>query len=343
MIDIVFCVLELYKEYDVICYQYQISLRRPLIEIREKLAPWGMWNENERKIILSYELIEKHSWDTVISIFKHEIAHQYVSEYYPYASEPHGKEFIFACQKLGVSDFFKQASIELKTTDLLNNELLQSPMKRKLEKLLALSHSSNEHEAKIALSAAEKISKEYNLSLCQEKEPFDKLTIYTHKKRLSKIYSSISGILQDFYFVTPIISEAFDPRLKERFKTIELVGRRENLFMAEYVYLFLMRKIEEFWEEYKGSHKASFQVGLLDGFRKSLEKNQKKEDSSLCNALIVLEKQLIAATQYFFPKTKTRSHKSSHHAHDFEVGKKKGAEILIPKPLSKKETYLIES
>ena len=70
----------LYDEYDDVLFQFNQYLRKPVIRIELLASDWGHWNPQTRAITLARRLIQDHSWDVVIEVLKHEMAHQLADE-----------------------------------------------------------------------------------------------------------------------------------------------------------------------------------------------------------------------------------------------------------------------
>jgi hypothetical protein len=87
----------------------------------------------------------------------------------------------------------------------------------------------------------------------------------------------------DYFYVDIVYSELFDAEKAEFHKTIELLGSTENVSFASHVYDFLMQRVEFLWKNYKkashppGKLRKTYILGLLQGFREKLEKEEKKQ------------------------------------------------------------------
>ena len=76
-------------------------LRKPLFSLRDVRGQWGVWSRTRREIALSHNLVMNHSWDSVLEVLLHEIAHQYADEVLCAHNEPpHGPQFQKACYLL---------------------------------------------------------------------------------------------------------------------------------------------------------------------------------------------------------------------------------------------------
>jgi len=157
----------LYTEYENILFHYRIRLNTPLIRISELTATWGQWAQLTRTITLSHRLIERHSWDVVVEILKHEMAHQLVDERLG-GDDLHGPVFRKACNMLGVADWAAKASGELPQEIPSWRNLAVTPEEERLlkrvEKLLSLAASTNEHEATLAMQRVRELYARHNLA-----------------------------------------------------------------------------------------------------------------------------------------------------------------------------------
>ncbi len=95
----------LQKEHGDICYQQRVTLPTPVVAIVAGKRRLGYWTPANQTISISKNLIEKNPWEIVLEIFKHEMAHQFVSIYFDDA-DTHGKGFKTACDILGVHPAF---------------------------------------------------------------------------------------------------------------------------------------------------------------------------------------------------------------------------------------------
>ncbi|MEA2083640.1 MAG: DUF2786 domain-containing protein [Thermodesulfobacteriota bacterium] len=283
-------VTQLYQEYDSIIWRHRIDLKKPVIELVNSKCSWGYWKNKPRTIGLSVTLIKKHSWDVVINVLKHEMAHQIVNEQFK-GNEGHGPIFQKACRLIGVPEEFSKATGDIphRIPDLHESERCSWNNKtlEKVRKLMALAESRNEHEAFLAMKKVNELIKKYNLKRIEENTKADYVyKIINHKKkRIENYQRHICSILMDYYFVEIVFSELFDAKSGNIHKTIELFGTVENVIMAEYVYFFLLNRLEALWKSYKssnnipGSMKKSYRLGVLQGFREKLNTlNAKRHD-----------------------------------------------------------------
>jgi hypothetical protein len=317
----------LYSEYEDILYQFNVRLLKPVIRI-EPLSDWGHWNPETRAITLARRLIEEHPWDVVIEVLKHEMAHQLADEHLgglDGSHAPHGAMFQQACRTLGVADWATSAAGALprkipdwrqrvRTTD-------EERLLKRTEKLLALAESSNEHEAALAVERVRQLYAKYNLErLAAGTEPAHvHIVINRRRRRIESDDSAIFSILNAHFLVRTIFMSIYDARDLCEYRAVELLGTRENVIMAEYVYHFLRCKLDTLWEDYRNrngsavSARRSYMLGVLAGFREKLEASSKISNSEpvgvdgTSQALLRLaDQQLEAFVATRHPKLTTR-------------------------------------
>lgn len=286
-----FWLRQLMMEFEDICYSYGVDLRPPVFEIIQSEKKLGGWNPGTRSIAISQSLIVNHNWSTTLHVLKHEMAHQYCSEKLHKVGRPHGEDFQLACDILGVPLEYRNARADLRRVlESLNVSSRQLDRGRKVldkvEKLLALSKSANEHEAALAMEKAHELAQKYHLQpeLDENNTNFNFVVIDKKKKRLTSYQKTICMILSDFFLVKVVISERYDPQVNDTFKIIELLGARENLTIAEYCYYFLENQLQILWKanrsKFSGGstirQKNSYYLGVLHGFHSHLGLGKKK-------------------------------------------------------------------
>ena len=280
---------QLQVEFRQICSWYRISLAVPAFRISHSPAILGSWCPDTRTISISSTLINEYSWDAVINILKHEMAHQYVHEYMNRGMEPaHGVSFKKACEKLGVMPPFSRATGNTpKVFSAEKSSFCDPEYERKVDKvrkMFSLAGSNNRHEAAAAMSKANSFIRRYNLERLESSAAsrYSYEIINTGKKRLHIIERRIATLLMDYFYVDIVYSELFAPESLESFKTIEMLGTLENVTFARHVYDFLYYRVELLWQNYRktirvpGKLRKTYILGLLQGFREKLEQEEKK-------------------------------------------------------------------
>lgn len=282
----VLIVKQLTRDYRQIAFQFHLNLKIPMIYLADFSSAWGKWDPVNRTIAISKTLIARYSWDTVLYVLKHEMAHQIVSDLYGGDEDrPHGLHFQQACELLAVPSLFQRGSGELpelgssQSRQSLKNEALMGIVK-KIEKLFALAKSTNESESQLALLKAQELLKKYNLTeafICDQQEEFCYFLYDTGKQRLSPVYSHIASLLVHYYHVDVIFSDTFHAHSGKKTQTLEIYGRESHVMIAEYVLQFLLRVLQDVWEQHYRLYQApsrlkkSFQLGVLHGFEETLK------------------------------------------------------------------------
>lgn len=352
---------QLQAEFKQICHWYRIKLGTPAFRVNNSLETLGSWNPETRTISIASALINEYSWDAVINILKHEMAHQYVHEHMHRGIEiPHGPAFKEACEKLGVVFPFNTATGNTpKVFSAVKDHNYDSEYERKVNKvrkMLSLAGSCNEHEAAVAMSKANSFIRKYNLERLKsiDSSRYSYKIINPGKKRLHVIERRIASLLMDYFYVDIVYSELFDPGNLETFKTIEMLGTRENVAFASYVYEFLHYRVNLLWQNYRknnslpGKLRKTYILGLLQGFREKLEKDEKKgtlpaeikaggNTYKTISALVVAKDPGLADfMSRRFPRLRKVQYRSSgiYCANTYTAGKAEGRKITIHKAVT---------
>ncbi|MCX6116509.1 MAG: DUF2786 domain-containing protein [Proteobacteria bacterium] len=279
-------VQQLYQDHKEISWYHKLNLGPVIIQLSDSISRWGEWDSFFKCIKISRKLILEHSWDVVLEILKHEMAHQYVSEKWPDLTEfAHGPRFKEACSRLGVASWASEAAGEIpKVVPNLKNRVVCDEDKRllsRVEKLLALAQSTNEYEALLAMQRVRELYAKHDIDTIMSKrkrDEFDSLFVTSKKKKMGRTESKILAILSDHFNVRIVQTQLFDARDCTRYRAAEILGRREHVLMAEYVFHFLMQQSHSLWVNHKnktkchGSLRSSFQLGILCGFDEKLKK-----------------------------------------------------------------------
>jgi len=340
-------------EHELICRAHRVPLTAPVIEISRSKRICGWWNARTRTIAISSHLISCHPWAVTVNILKHEMAHQACSELWQSSQPPHGPDFKRACEMLGVPEEYRSAGGELPPVDAGLPGAVDAgghPLLRKVEKLLALAGSANEHEAALAMSKANELMARHNLLLraAADSQGYSFVTINRRRKRVEAWQRAIIRILQDFFFVRAIIADSYEPLDDETYKVIELFGRRENVEVARYCYRFLEERINTLWENnrhlFQGrtrTEKNSYHLGLLDGFHGKLrgdERARAERDETApspaprpTSALIVAgDAGLERLIRLRYPRLRTvRRAGPKIYKSTFDQGKEEGKKIVL--------------
>jgi len=282
---------QLAREHRDICYQYGIDLRPPVLALGGGERRLGSWSAASRRLELSPVLISRHPWNLTLQVLKHEMAHQMCSELHGQEDAGHGALFRECCLRLGLAAPYNRASGDLaETIAALAPGSVSTEKGRqiiaKVRKLLALSASDNEHEAALAVQRAEQLLARHRLDFdgLAEEERLAHRTINTGGQTLPMHRKAICAILEGCFGVRVICASLYDPQADCSFKTIHLLGREEEVAVAEHSYHFLENRLHTLWErrcrEFTGHSRIarkSYFLGLLAGFRETLELSRRPD------------------------------------------------------------------
>lgn len=286
------------------------------------------------------------------------LSHDLAEEYFK-TTQNLSKSYELAWKRLSLEPSFCSTSHRLTETprhwkEQNSEDQDERKYLERVNKLFALAESSNEAESQLAMERAQEMLLARNMSRHREgrggQRDMVSLILHLDTVRLANTTIAIGKILAKFYFTKIVYGRDFDTIKSTNMRCIHLLGRRENVLMAEHVFDFLSHKIDALWTIAKkeknlpGKAKLSYQMGLLKGFSNKLgamvdfrkaasAKTDSKTDES---ALISLECQdLDLYTKEKFPSLcnlSTSDYKM--HNEGYTLGKEDGAEIVIHAPLN---------
>jgi len=312
---------QLQLEFEEICMTYGLHLRPPIFEITMAEKELGAWCPDTGTLRLSCHLIRNYPWSVTLQVLKHEMAHQLCTEQLQSAGVPHGEDFQRTCELLGVLPEYRRPGVvgvrmvEQATGGSKNSRRGRECLAR-VEKLLALSQSSNEHEAALAMQKANDLIEKYHLKELGSGEDYryGVATIDRKKKRIESYQRRICTILHDFFYVRVVQSSLYDPLRNDTYKTIELLGTKANVAVAEYCYHFLENRLASLWSVNRGrfrgavrTEKNSYYLGLLRGFYNKLQeqklaRNAHPRQAKMGDLIVAEEKRLELFVGMRFPR-----------------------------------------
>lgn len=339
---------QLLQEYEAINWQYTLGLKTPCFELTESLSVAGSWHCAGRTLKMARWLLTDHHWSVVRLVLKHEMAHQYVSEILKADVEvAHGQAFQRACDRLGLLNVEFRSGSGHVPRDIIVNDQRSNGHQKKIAKLFALAESGNVHEAKLALQKANELICKYNIVRLRAKENsvYDTVVINSGKKRISAIKRALAAILNDFFFVNIVYSQIYDQHNLESYRTIELTGESENLKIAKYVYRFVEKKLDSLWEQFRlenkapGKEKRSFVLGVLQGFRVRLQREEEErlasQEGSSCALIHLGDSGLEIYQKARYPRLRKMGRKRPKvYTRSYESGKEKGENLIVHRGIS---------
>lgn len=336
--------------------EVRIRMKIPLFSLSDMKKRLGSWSAEKREISLSRSFVLNHPWDSIRDVLLHEMAHQVATEVLNAHDEPaHGLKFKEACYLLRANP---KASGNYKT---IRDEIAEGSSDAsdrillRIQKLMALAESPNDHEADAAMAKSRELITKYNIDLLQTNQQRDYKTFFVGIPALRHFREEyhLADLLVTFYFVRGIWVSAYVVGKGKMGKVLEISGTPKNLKIAEYVYEFVKHFISSRWREYnKGKgynryRKTDFAVGIISGFRQKLEKQDSDTKISKRFSLVKAhDPSLQAYFDYRYPHTKRLTRRSAmQHDEIMTDGMALGRKMVISKGVaepSSGKTFLLE-
>ena len=163
----------------------------------------------------------------------------------------------------------------------------------KLSKLIALSGSSNEHEANAALEKAMQIAIENNIELSQlsfeEKKKQSKIIredVGNGDSRLPITFPYVSAIIKRYFGVDVITSGN-----RATGRKIWFFGKKDDIDFAKYLNSYLSNTMMNLWHGYyrnnptKKASRESFILGVWQGLNKKLKENKERMEAAIAESV----------------------------------------------------------
>jgi hypothetical protein len=308
----------------------------------------GFWSADRNEICLSRDFVLNHPWDSIREVLHHEMAHQFADQVMQAHHEsPHGFAFQKACRMLRAnpkaSGHYQPLHKRILSGTVENDDYLLV----RIKKLMALSESPHQHEAKAAMAKAHELILKYNLKRLEldENRNFESMFIGIPMLRHPREEYFIANLLQDFYFVQGIWISAYVIEKEKMGRVLEINGTASNMKIASYVYDFIKQYIHAKWTDYNKDfslnryRKSDFAVGIVEGFRAKLESQQKRNASRSGNSYPVKIEDP-SLSKYFshrYPYVhRFKKNTAGHHEDIFNDGKKIGNKMVIHKGIHEK-------
>jgi len=335
--------LRLQTEYARIIHRYGVPSRggRVLIRVDDLGARWGVWDPKARTISISRLLVESYPWPVVVEVLKHEMAHQFGTDILG-GGDLHGPRFKAACEMLRVAAWATTASGELPReipdghgwTDPQDSEEFR--LLRRAEKLLALAESANEHEAALAMQRVRELYARHNLEHMRRRMPraYINKIVSTGRRRLDFLDMRIGGLLERHFFVRVVLTRDYDANTLSEVRALDIIGSRENVELAEYVFHFLRHKAEALWQAHRKAtraparNRADFLGGLLAGLGEKLAAPVLTSEET--DLIRTDDPALLDHRDYLYPSLRTCSSRAGGFDADaWHSGRAEGRNITI--------------
>ncbi len=346
----------LHEEANFLLVNLGLRGARPVILIHEGSQDWGRWDPLNLSISMSRTLIEECPWWVVLEIFKHELAHLACDQTCAAPEPPHGPTFRMFCEALEVESWARAASCgkpleELRAlSDWRTRPASSATVKyrRRLQKLLALAESSNEHEAYLAMRRARELQSKHRIEEIEQgiADGCVNLEIGLGKQRQRPYEGRIASILINHFHVEIVFLSRFNAMRCQEEALIDLMGRPEDVVLAEYVHSFLHKSAEALWQSRREQTGAkglrarnSYIRGLLAGFHEKLDRE--REDSALgakgasSQALILAaDAERLGFKAQRYPRLTSRLSTARVDGSAFAEGRSEGAKLTLRTPIA---------
>lgn len=223
------------------------GIQAPVFKIADVDSYYGQWSTVSREMCFSLNLVTNRSWNEVLEVLKHEMAHQYVHEILGVHTETaHGPTFQAVCKQYKIDPTARGELDSSKTTT--TNHIVE-----RIQHLLKLADNAGttDAEREAAATAAHNMMLKYNIELAAKNEEQWYTVRYLGgiTGRIQRYMQEVASLLVKYYFVEVIWMTAQDPRTKKKGHELECCGRIENVDVAEYLYEYLCRSAVESWEK----------------------------------------------------------------------------------------------
>ena len=294
----------------------------------------GYFNSESYQIGINKNLVYLAKPEVLKNILRHELAHLYIFLTKGPNEQAHGISFRDVCKKFGWGSEVSSAYADLEKENKLSSAPEFEKILKKIEKLLNLAKSANQHEASLATAKANELLMKYNLEFYkkdednQEEEVFVK-NIY-EASRTNVQMNSLYEIISNFY-VQPVLNRT------SKKVYLEVIGSKINVELADYMAKFFVAEFERLYKDsgLKGtSAKNSFIRGIAEGFNKKINE-QRAKDPSLKNELVRLERVLKSQVKMVYSRMGSSSSSSKKVDHEARaLGLKAGSNLKVKKGIN---------
>jgi hypothetical protein len=275
-----------------------------------------------------HESVLHASKETLLNLIRHELGHYLTFIFHGDQIQPHGSEYRNVCKNLGWGKEVYEASTSLEI-DSNHSNLIENPIFRKIQKLMALGSSSSKHEAELAILKSRELLLKHHIdmpSIEVESEKMFLARIMKQAKRNAKMIA-ISRILETFF-----VSTVFHKGVNCTY--LEILGTKLHIEIAEYASKFLDYELDKLWEEIqkkanlKGiTAKNSFFLGIAKGYCDKI--GALKTEHS--NALVLIENKLTAIKEMAYGRLSKMRSGHKYCPKSGSLGKEAGSSLSIRK------------
>ncbi|MBA2369561.1 MAG: DUF2786 domain-containing protein [Candidatus Protochlamydia sp.] len=307
----------------------------------ERIYPINIVLYNDRKMlgyfdpeffeIGFHECLMRAAKKNLHDLIRHELAHYLVHIIYGNSVQVHGNEFRNFCKLKGWGEEVYKATTILEEGEE-DHYQSENSILRKVKKLMALTSSSNRHEAELAMIKSQQLLLKHNIEGdsidCNAEENIIMQRVIKQKRKNDKMRAI--GMILGTFFVSVVFN-----RSKE-FTYLEIVGNAINVEIAEYVAAFLDLELDKLWKQGQKQAnlrgviaKNSFFLGIARGYCNKVKELERGYESSISNALMVIEKQLVEAAKMVYGRLSKAKSGGSHCPHSSALGEQLGRGLHI--------------
>lgn len=232
---------------------------------------------------------------------------------------------------------------------------MESKIADKIKKLMALSNSPNEHEAALATERARALLEKHNLTMTDvELETAEMIKHRTqiprgpngewgYYKKLKRWQYNLCHTINHYFYVQTLFG------IKGH---IVIVGAKDDVEVANYVLMYLMRAVEKLTRDYTDAKRKegasgrsyidavskSFAKSCVYGINNTLSKEQRKTKATTANGTELMVVKSSVLKKYIAKEFKLRSlshsERSDGHSGATEDGYKAGKDIAVRRGVS---------
>ena len=263
--------------------EYRRRLRRPLFRLADMADRLGVWDPLKREICLNRRLAVSHPWDEVRDVLRHEMAHQLAQTLLGGGGQTaHGPAFQEACLMLRADPSATATRKALHARIAARCTQTEDPLRQRIRKLLSLAQSRNVHEAEAAMRKAHALMARHHITTLETDPARSFTSVFLGRPALRHFKETyfLANLVQDFYFVQGIWVPAFVVARGKMGRALEISGTPVNVSQAGYVFDFVEGYVERRWQDMRKGRrltrhqKSDFAIGIIEGFRHKLEKEQ---------------------------------------------------------------------
>lgn len=255
----------------------------------------------------------------LLNTLRHELAHYLC--WIESGDLTHGPAFRNLCKRFGWGKQVYDACMTPSDGAIDKAQNLAS----KVQKLLNLSASHHEHEAKAALQKAQALLAQYKPQ--SDDEPFVVRRLLEQKRAMPK-WGALMPIAKQFG-IYPIINRG------QGIAYLEVYGLKAHVLTAEYIIHFLDAELERLCKAHRPKNRNIFFDGIAKGYLDALKKTEEP-------GLIALSSDMQKHLWMPYPHLSSRTTKRKYCDASYKAGKEVGKKLKIHSPLdSQKSASLI--